>query len=228
VILKDRQILEYGRQMLDAPSWPCRAKAAERLAELYARGTLGLADAQLLEELFRLVRHDPEALVRRVLAESLKHARTLSRDFVLDFVGDRADVAAPLIACSPLLDDGDLLRILRDESLSHGLAVAGRVPLSPLVAEAILAKGDEALIAAVLRNGGAEIREEALLPVVAAHGRSPVVLQALARRRPLPARIAEALGEAQGHDEPGPDTQGANGPEERRHSTPRALAGAAL
>jgi uncharacterized protein (DUF2336 family) len=195
VILKDRHILEYGRQMLDAPSWPCRAKAAERLAELYGRGTLGLADVQLVEELFRLVRHDPEALVRRVLAESLKHAPTLSRDFVLEFVGDRADVAAPLITCSPLLDDGDLLRILREESLSHGVAVAGRVPLSAAVSEAILASGEESLIAALLRNGGAEIREEALLPVVAAHARSPVILQALARRRPLPARIAEALGE---------------------------------
>jgi uncharacterized protein (DUF2336 family) len=190
----DAGVAECGRQMLEAPNWVGRAKAADRLAELYCGGALDASELALAEQFFRAGRFDGEVLVRRVLAEGLKRAARLPRDTALAFAYDAAEVAAPLIEASPVLDDEDLLRLLRERSPAHRLAVARRFRVPDGVARPIVATGDERLITALIDNPGATIAEDLLWRLMRDRPVRPQILLAVARRRSrLPPRIMAAL-----------------------------------
>ncbi len=94
---------------IDEPSWTIRAKIVEGVATLYVDDRLSARQRQDAVELFRVAVLDGEPLVRRVLAESLKHASELPRDVVAALSHDIAEVAAPFLAASPLVKaDGAL------------------------------------------------------------------------------------------------------------------------
>jgi uncharacterized protein (DUF2336 family) len=187
-------IVECGREMLEAPSWVGRAKAADRLAELFCSGALDASEQALAEQFFRAGRFDGEVLVRRVLAEGLKRAATLSRETALAFANDDAEVAAPLIQSSPVLDQEDLLQLVCEQSEAHCLAVARRSRVPDEVARPIVATGSERLITALLDNPGATIAEDLLWRLVCNRPIRPAILHAVARRRSrLPPRILAAL-----------------------------------
>jgi uncharacterized protein (DUF2336 family) len=194
VTLDDGSLSELGQQLLEEPSWRRRAMAAGRLGEIFCAGTLSEAERGLVEGFFRLTSFDEEVLVRRVLAESLKRARALSRETLLAFAADRAEVAAPFIEHSPLLQENDLLQILAASTAAHRLAVARRFRVTEPISRMLLATGDELLIVTLLRNRGAVIREDQLWRLVASPPLRPRVIDALLRRRPLlPPRILEGL-----------------------------------
>jgi uncharacterized protein (DUF2336 family) len=187
-------IVECGRELLDAPSWVGRAKAADRLALLFCSGTLSASDQALAEEFFRAGRFDGEVLVRRVLAEGLKRAPALSRETALAFATDDAEVAAPMIQSSPVLDEGDLLRLVCERSEAHCIAVARRPRVTDQIARPIVATGSERLITILLDNPGAAVAEDLLWKLVCNRPIRPPILHALARRRSrLPPRILAAL-----------------------------------
>lgn len=191
--LGDGCLRELGRQLLEEPSWTRRARAAERLGEMFCAGALSPGEHSLAEEFFRLTCFDEEILVRRVLAESLKRAETLSRETLLAFAADQAEVAAPLIEHSPLFEESDLLQILDTCSAAHRFALARRFRVTEPVSTMLLATGDELLIATLLRNRGAIIREQELWRLVAAPPLRPRIVEALQRRRPLPPRVLSGM-----------------------------------
>src|SRR5665213_2705301 len=90
-------------EFIEEPSWTMRAKWIERVAVLYVEGELDEDEAHTALELFRVTVYDGEPLVRRVLAETLKHAIDLPRDMVLALARDTIEVAAPFLKFSPLL-----------------------------------------------------------------------------------------------------------------------------
>jgi uncharacterized protein (DUF2336 family) len=194
VTLDDGSLNELGRQLLEEPSWRRRAMAADRLGEIFCAGALSEAERSLVEGFFRLTSFDEEVLVRRVLAESLKRAGALSRETLLGFAADSAEVAAPFIEHSPLLEENDLLQILEACSAAHRLAVARRFRVTEPISGMLLATGNESLIVTLLRNRGAVIREDQLWRLIASPPLRPRVIDALLRRRPLlPPRILEGL-----------------------------------
>lgn len=188
----DGSLTELGRQLIEESSWKCRAKAAERLGEIFCTGALSTAERALAEQFFRLTAFDEEILVRRVLAESLKRAEALSRETLLAFAADQAEVAAPLIEHSPLLEESDLLQILEVRSAAHRFALARRFRIAEPICGMLLATDDEALMLTLLRNRGAAIGEEQLWRLVATPPLRPRIVEALLRRRPLPPRILAA------------------------------------
>src|SRR5258707_4177345 len=137
---------------LDAPSLAVRAKHAERLAPMYCRGMLNAAERTIAEEAFRLLRYDSEILVRRLLAECLKHAPALPRDIALALATDQAEIAVPFIEDSPALGEHDLLAILHDYPGAHRLAIARRRALPERVSDALRRCGDAAPVTATLAH----------------------------------------------------------------------------
>ena len=84
------------------------------------------AERRAAHDLFRIALYDGETVVRRVLAESLKHARDLPRDIVRRLAQDVPEVSAPFLAASPLLGDEDLMPIAKCGATAQRTAIAGR------------------------------------------------------------------------------------------------------
>ena len=120
---------EMVYRFAEEPNWTARAKTIERVATLYVEDGIDAAEHAVVLDLFRLAHYDAEPLVRRVLAETLKHTTALPRDIVRGMVADIAEVSAPFLACSPLLVADDLAAIAASGSPGQRAAIARRARL---------------------------------------------------------------------------------------------------
>lgn len=144
---------EFAR-VVEHPSWTTRAKTLEKIALRFCANGLSKDEEAIAEDLFRLMLYDAEANVRRVLSEILKQSPTLAHDIAVALANDVADVAVPMIEHSAVLDEDDLLDIVRERSTRHRLAVLRRAGLPDRVRAALDASRDKAVIEALAAHPG--------------------------------------------------------------------------
>ena len=132
------------QRFTEEPCWTVRARIVESVATRYVENMFEDGERAAALDLFRLALYDAEPLVRRVLAETIKHASELPRDIVRSIVTDDPEVSAPFLAESPLLSDDDLIAIALLGSRAERAAIARRPRLPPQVARAVRGDGDQA------------------------------------------------------------------------------------
>jgi len=140
------------------------------LAEKLARIAPDLSDDErdklrisTLESL-NLLAKDEITKVRQILSETLKDVTNAPLDVIkyLAMDGELA-VAGPVLECSPVLNDEDLIEIISLGTVKGGLnAISKRQGVGEGVSEAIVATDDEEAIADLLGNSTAQIREQTL------------------------------------------------------------------
>ena len=127
----------------------------------------GLADAER-QRLWRMgstiietLLADQVVRVRRALAEAFQSVFGAPRELILKLAWDsEPEVAGPILRNSPVLDAEDLADLAGDDAPAwRQEAVAQRDTVPPVVVDAIVDGGNEAAVAAVLENPGAEIPE---------------------------------------------------------------------
>lgn len=154
-------------------------------------GITALCDAQppsgelspVLGEIFLLLARQAERDVRRILSERLAHAEWAPKALVNVLALDEIEIARPIIAASPLLQDEDLLAILVQATIEHQIEVARRPRLSGRVADAIIDRAEPATLTALASNRTAEISGEGLRRMVD-HSRRIAALRAPLTRHP--------------------------------------------
>jgi len=148
-----------------------------------------------LVEVIEILAQDQVDRVRQIIAETLKDVASAPSDVIQRLARDAADVVAcPVLEFSPLLSDLDLLEIIERGGDSGRLtAISRRQGVGEQVADAILATQNEGAITALLDNGSAQIREEALDGLVAAALEVSVWQEPLVRRPRLPSSAARKL-----------------------------------
>lgn len=157
--------------------------------------------AQAIELLERLANdHLPQ--VRRIVAEEIKHCRTVPRGLVRRLAHDvESVVCTPVLEYSPLLQDEDLIEIIAATTAEGALnAIARRDPVGDAVSDAIFATVDIPAVATLLANPNARIRAETLDQIVEqAEGvrdwHAPLVMRAELSLRAV-RRIAGFIGSA--------------------------------
>ena len=176
-----------------------RALLGSRLAALTPRLT-ETAQTRLRQEtlatLTALVADEAER-VRASIAEAVKHMADAPRAIILHLAQDPAVmVYEPVIRFSPVLTSQDLVNlIVAAPSVGTIMAVARRPRIDAAVCDAIVNAANSSVVAALLANPSAQIREttlDALVAHAAAHEdwHGPLV-----RRPCLSARAARALSE---------------------------------
>ena len=153
-------------------------------------------EGQALRTLAALV-EDEAVRVRAAIADALKEMPDAPRELILRLAHDSAlPVSGPVIRLSPLLSAEDLL-VLLAEAPGEGTAaaVASRPGLPGSVADAIAASADDRLIAILLANRSAAIREATLDALIARAVNHPDWHDPLVRRPTLSAGAARALSE---------------------------------
>ena len=120
--------------------------------------------SEMVAEVLETLARDQLPRVRRILAEELKDADNVPLSVVRRLAcDDDAEVAAPVLEFSPLLNDDVLLEIIASRPVQGALsAISRRSGLGMEVADAIVGADDEEAIAALLSNSSAQIREETL------------------------------------------------------------------
>lgn len=185
-------LADVSRLMAD-PSPRTRATTTSKIAQKFSAMELGPAEREIASEIFRVMVRDTELLVRQSLAAHLRATPHLPHDIALALAKDVDSVALPVLTFSEVLADEDLIQIIRSQSATKQVAIAGRRQVSSSVSDALVESGNAEAVARLVGNAGAEVSEKTFETVIDDYRDHPGVQDSLAHRPKLPAAIAERL-----------------------------------
>lgn len=147
----------------------------------------------LLSSIFMTLVVEAERDIRRRLAEKLAPVEWAPLALINVLALDEIEIARPVIAQSPVLQDADLVRLLLEATLEHQVEIARRPRLGEPVIAAILASEHPAVMTALAANADVNLTPENLSRLVHAARRVSTLRAPLARRRDLTPDLAREL-----------------------------------
>lgn len=120
------------------------------------------------------------------LAERFADADDAPVGLMTDLANHAFEVAAPVLRASPVLDDAVLVDIVQHRSQQHIKAVAQRPSVSESVSDAIVRKGDDHALDALMRNDGAKLSRESMEAAVERARRNVMLHEGVVKRRDMP------------------------------------------
>jgi uncharacterized protein (DUF2336 family) len=184
-----RQFLHWVRT---APAGE-RAEATGALARAYLHADLSQEDQAAAEGAMIVLLDDPSPLVRRALAEALAGSADAPHAVIHALASDQPDIAALVLARSPLLIDAELVDVIASGNRDLQIAVAARAPLQSAVAAAIAEAGSVEACLAALENPHATFPPASFDRLVTRFGRVGAVREAMFARADLPMTARHVL-----------------------------------
>jgi uncharacterized protein (DUF2336 family) len=173
-----------------------RIEAVSALARAYLESDL-TASERLEAELALLAMTDDSAMgVRLAIAEVLCRSPRAPRAVITALLQDVPEVAAPVIAHSPILTEDELVDLAAISEPEDQEAIASRPIVSPALAGALCEVGDAGAVLALLRNPGATIASVSLARAAERHGQEVQIREELMRRTDLPIEVRLTLATA--------------------------------
>jgi len=180
-----------------AASFTERAQAASQLAEAFLYDELAEEEREEARLILTSLLEDASPHVRRALAEQFATAVHVPHFMVLSLAGDEPEIAAIVLAHSPLLSDAELIDFIATAGAIEQTAIAMRPVISAAVAAALAEVGGLEALIALTENEGADILEFSLSRMVERHGESARLRAALlARPNPSACLRSEIAGAA--------------------------------
>jgi uncharacterized protein (DUF2336 family) len=159
-----------------------RAEATAALARAYLYSELSADDAAAAEGAMLMLLDDPSPLVRRALADVLAASSSAPPAVLMALAADQPEIAAPVLALSPLLVDADLVDAVAIGGSAIQEAIARRTPLPRSVAAAIAEVGSAESCQLLLANKDAEIASFSIDRLVERFGHLASIREALLAR----------------------------------------------
>lgn len=179
------------------PSPTVRADVTAAVAADFVAGRLTENETRIAEQILERLARDVEARVRQALADHVKECPFLPPDIAVTLARDLEDsIALPMIEHSPLLDDAELISLVRAGDTVRQLAVARRRILGEAVTDELVDTGKSAVVGVVLANTGADISDNALLKTAVRFRGNPAIETGLVERSMLPLTVCEILIES--------------------------------
>jgi uncharacterized protein (DUF2336 family) len=147
----------------------------------------------LLNSIFMTLVVEAERDIRHRLSERLADAEWAPSALINIMALDEIEIARPIIARSPVLQDHDLIRLLVQATLEHQIEIARRPRLQASVVEAIIERDEPAVLTALASNDTAEISPDAMGRLVDRSREIVALRSPLARHPRLSSELAEQL-----------------------------------
>jgi uncharacterized protein (DUF2336 family) len=159
-----------------------RAEATGALARAYLYSELSTDDLAAAEGAMLMLLDDPSPLVRRALADAIAASPSAPPAVVLALAADQPQIAAPVLALSPLFIDADLVDAVAIGGAAAQAAIASRAALARSVAAAIAEVGTAEACLLLLENSDADIAPFSIDRVVERHGHLAAIRELLLSR----------------------------------------------
>ncbi len=147
----------------------------------------------LLNSIFMSLVVEAERDIRRRLAEKLAPVGWAPIALINVLALDDIEIARPIIASSPLLDDHELIRLLIEATVEHQIEVARRPGLTATVVSEILRQGEPAVMTALAGNVQTRLADQHMDVLVKAARRVTALRSPLVRRPELTEDLALQL-----------------------------------
>lgn len=182
------------KKLTQEPSAKVRSMLAAKIAMDYRSGNFSESEAQIADDIFRILLKDVEKKVRKTLAEQLCHIPHVPHDIIAKLAADETDIALPVLEYSQVLTEDDLISIVQStKEVLKLCAVARRDVVGPRLSDTLMESQQEQVLASLFKNSGAQLTQESLLDAWSVIAEKRSLLETLVHRGNLPLTIAEKL-----------------------------------
>ena len=147
----------------------------------------------LMNSVFMALVANAERQIRQALSQRLATAEWAPHALINVLALDEIEIARPVIAQSPVLEDGDLIRILALATLEHQVSVAARPAIGETIVERLLETGDPDIMTALAANDTAQIIVAGMTRLLDASRKVASIRSPLVRHPRLTPNMAEQL-----------------------------------
>jgi uncharacterized protein (DUF2336 family) len=186
-------IIKRFLRWLRTASPHARAEASGALARAYLCCELSPDDRDAAENAMIALLDDPSPLVRRALAEALAASPDAPHAVIHALASDHRDVAALVLARSPLLIDAELVDFVATCDGALQATIATRSPLGRAVAAAIAEVGSAEACLVAIENPDADVDPASLARIAERFGHLGAIREALFVRPDLPLAARQSL-----------------------------------
>ena len=170
-----------------------RAEATSALVRAFLYADLDPIERGEMERAIMSLLDDPSPLVRRALAECVAGSADAPHHLVAALAADQDDIAALVLARSPILLDAELIDAAAIGGPLAQCAIAGRPSLSAAVAGAVAEVGCWEAVLALCCNDSTVLAEISIQRLLERFGHDGEVRNALGRREDLSPNMRHAL-----------------------------------
>lgn len=182
------------RSLARDPSEPSRAKLVSGLYDLsHDSADVPAADRALAAQIVVEIMTRAATGVRRQLAERLARDPNAPKQLVLALARDEISVAFPVLLESEVLDDSDLVEIVRSSPLEYRLGALQRELVSAKIAEVVVEDRDPQVMRWLVENPHATIPSAQMQILVEASRAEPELQKPLIDRADLPTELAARM-----------------------------------
>jgi uncharacterized protein (DUF2336 family) len=145
-----------------------RTALVKALGDLFydSHTELSADERHLMGDILQRLISDVEAVVRKALAETLSGIPDAPPQIINALANDALEIAYPILLESSVLQDMELVEIIRHRTHEHQLAIAMRETVSETVSDALVDTDNNDVIRTLVENRGAQISGETLEKIV--------------------------------------------------------------
>lgn len=170
-----------------------RSVLAQKIGHDLKAGDLSETEHELALAICQKLAEDVDLTVRSTLANAIKNSQAIPKELALQMAHDVDEVSLPILEFSSLLEDKDLIAIVREGKINQQLAITQRKSISPVLSHTLVEEGNEQVVASLLQNEGADIADETYNEVIERFTHSPNIHSSLAKRHNLPQHVIERM-----------------------------------
>jgi uncharacterized protein (DUF2336 family) len=145
-----------------------RTALVKALGDLFydSHSELSNDERNLMGDILERLIGDVESVVRKALAETLSGIPDAPPQIISALANDALEIAYPILIESSVLQDMELVEIIRHRTAEHQLAIAMRETVSETVSDALVDTDNNDVIRTLVENRGARISGETLVKIV--------------------------------------------------------------
>ncbi len=172
-----------------------RNRLAEAMVDMFSDRGRDLSDRErgLMIDILKRVLGEIEHSVRKRISSDLASRKDAPHALIGFLANDEIDVAYSILSQSRVLQDADLIEVIRNRTMEHQLAIAVRFHVSEAVTDALVESGNETVITEMLRNPDAEISRATMDYLVEQSQRVDTFREPILRREDLPPEVAKRM-----------------------------------
>ena len=150
-------------------------------------------ERQLIFEILAQLVHETEMSVRCLISAHLAEIPDAPHDLIRILADDEIEIAYPILSCSTVLEDTDLIEIIKNRTTEHQLGIAIRRNVGESVSGALVAGKNRSVIKCLLENTGANISPETMETLVELSENEDSLHEPIVNRRDLGPDLAQRM-----------------------------------
>ena len=187
--------LESLANLAREPSSEKRQELLREITDVFLDEPADLGENEIegFGDIMGKVAFDLEMEVRQHLAEKLSSVGTAPHGLIAMLANDAIEVARPLLMNSPVLKSADLVAVAKQMSQEHLQAISKRQHVDSEVSDALISRGNDAVLISLAENDGAVMSRWGIETMVERSTKIEALQKPLVTRKDLPQDLAQEM-----------------------------------